>query len=167
VRKRGPPVRRAPLTRGAPDVRASPFRRHGIVLWGQFVSCLVRAELEQAGVHADEISQLGEARSDASRKCIGSRFKATICYYLGKFIDARTHMENTLSLWQPAFRVAAVTAEDTYLAALSHLSGALLCLGYVDQAQRRRDEALTEARQLTAYNRAFGLFLAWHRYWAI
>jgi predicted ATPase len=76
-------------------------------------------------------------------------------------------MENTLSLWQPAFRVAAVTAEDTYLAALSHLSGALLCLGYVDQAQRRRDEALTEARQLTAYNRAFGLFLAWHRYWAI
>jgi predicted ATPase len=44
---------------------------------------------------------------------------------------------------------------------LIHLSKALLILGHVDQARLRRDEALTEARRVFAYNLAYTLACAW------
>jgi predicted ATPase len=42
----------------------------------------------------------------------------------------------------------------------------LLCLGYVDQARLRRDEALAEAQRLSPYNLAFALCHAWYGDWA-
>ena len=54
------------------------------------------------------------------------------------------------------------------MASLIYLSRTLLCLGYVDQARLRRDEALAEARRLSPYNRGFRVdAYAWDGDWAI
>jgi tetratricopeptide (TPR) repeat protein len=111
---------------------------------------------------------LGEARVDVMWKCFGSRLSGTVCCYLGKFIDARASNENALSLWDPKYRAFTPSPEDGYVAGLMHLSRTLLYLGHVDQARLRRDEALAEARQLSPYNLAFALFVAWFGVdWAI
>ena len=47
------------------------------------------------------------------------------------------------------------------------LSRTLLCLGYVDQARLRRDEALAEARRISPYNRIYALCDAWPGDWAL
>jgi predicted ATPase len=46
------------------------------------------------------------------------------------------------------------------------LSRTLLCVGYLDQARLRRDEALAEARRLSPYNLVFALCQAWYGDWA-
>jgi hypothetical protein len=119
----------------------------------------------QAEHHAEEIRQLGEARNDVMWKFFGSYFSGTACSFLGKFIDARTHFENAHSLWDPMYRALVVTPEDPYVAQLIHLSWTLLCLGYVDQARLRREEALAGARRLSPYSQAYVLCFAWVDDW--
>jgi hypothetical protein len=101
--------------------------------------------------------QLGEARNDAMWKCFGLNRSGTTCVFLGKFIDARAYFEKYLSLWDPMYRALWPAPEDLYVASLGDLSRALLCLGYVDQARLRRNEALVEARRLLPYALAHGL----------
>jgi predicted ATPase len=139
----------------------------GEVLVGQFVFRLIRGELDQAEHHAEVMRQLGEARNDAMWKCIGSNRSGTACVWLGKFIDARTYFEKYLSFWDPMYRALWPAPEDLYVAGLGDLSRTLLCLGYVDQARLRRNEALVEARRLLPYTLAFGLCHAFPANWAI
>jgi class 3 adenylate cyclase/tetratricopeptide (TPR) repeat protein len=133
----------------------------GPVLAGQFAFRLVRGELEQAGHHAEEIRQLGEARNDVMWKCFSSIPSGVTAFFLGKFIDARAYYENGLSLWDPMYRLFAPMPEDLYVQILSFLSRTLLCLGYVDQARVRRDEALAEARRCSPYTLVCALCYAW------
>jgi class 3 adenylate cyclase/tetratricopeptide (TPR) repeat protein len=133
----------------------------GSVLRGEFVFRLVRGELAQAEHHADEIRQLGETRNDVMWKCFGSMFSGNICCWLGKFGDARAHYEKALSLWNPAYAAYAATPEDPYIGSLCHISRALLCLGYVDQARSRTNEALAKGRQISPYNLVFTQIHSW------
>jgi hypothetical protein len=98
-------------------------------------------------------------------KFFGSYFSGTACSFLGKFINARTYFENAHSLWDPMYRALVVTPEDPYVAQLIHLSWTLLCLGYVDQAGLRREEALAGARRLSPYSQAYVLCFAWVDDW--
>jgi len=123
--------------------------------------------LEQAQPHADEMVHLGEARNDVMWKFYGSERSGHTFFYLGKFMDARAYFENALSLWDPMFRVFAPSPEDGYVVSVIHYSRTLLCLGYVEQARLRRDEALAEARRLSPYNLAFALCHAWYGDWAL
>ena len=139
----------------------------GQVLVGQFVFRLVRGELDKAEHHAEEIRRLGEARNDVMWKCFGSERSGTACVWLGKFIDARAYFENYLSLWDPMYRAFWASPEDLYVASLLDFSRTLLCLGYLDQARLRRDEALTEARRHSPFTLAFALGHAWWGNWAL
>ena len=139
----------------------------GEVLAGQFDFRLIRGELDQAEHHAEEMRHLGEARNDAMWKCFGLNRSGTACVWLGKFIDARAYFEKYLSLWDPTYRGLWPAPEDLYLASLTDFSRTLLCLGYVDQARLRRNEALVEARRLLPYTLAFELCHAWPGDWAI
>jgi len=139
----------------------------GPILYGQFVFRLVRGELQQAEHHATEMFRLGEVRNDVMWKCLGSRVSGVICCVLGKFIDARMHSENALSLWDSTYRSAAAAPADPHVSALVYLSRTLLCLGYIDQACLQRDEALAEARRLSPFTLAYGLYVAWASHWAI
>ena len=133
----------------------------GSVLRGQFVYHLVRGDLQQAQHLADELRDLGEANNDVMWKCFGSMYQGNVACWVGKFAEARAHYENALSLWDPKYSAFAATPENAYVASLCHLSRALLCLGYVDQARLRRDEALAQARALPVYNLVFVLVQAW------
>ena len=133
----------------------------GRVLVGQLDFHLTRGELDQAQRHAEEICRLGESRNDAMWKCRGSSVSGLICFHRGKFIDARANYENSLSLWNPTFRAVTLAPHDPYVTSVMHLSRTLLCLGYIDQARLRRDEALTEAGRLSLYTRAWALSVSW------
>ena len=92
---------------------------------------------------------------------------ATSASTLAEFSNARTYHETALSLWDPTHRGFAPTAEDPYVGAMFHLYRTLLCLGHLDQARSRRDEALAEAQRLSPFMRAFALRQAWYGDWAI
>ena len=49
----------------------------GQVLWGQWVFCHVRAELEQAEDYSEEMRHLGDAQNDVMWKCFGSAYSGT------------------------------------------------------------------------------------------
>jgi predicted ATPase len=133
----------------------------GPILRGQFLFRFVRGDLHQAEHHAEEMRHLGETHNDVRWKHAGSVVSGVVCTVLGKFVDARGHAENALSLWDPTFRAFAASPEDPYVMTRLYLFRMLLCLGYVDQARLRRDEVLAEARRLSPYNLAYALSLAW------
>jgi len=87
----------------------------------------------------------------------GLMISGSVCCYLGKFTEARAYHENALSKLDASYRTLWPTPEDPYVVVLSHLSRTLLYLGYIDQSLLRRNEALAEARQLSAYNLAFNV----------
>jgi predicted ATPase len=136
------------------------------ILVGQWLYRMVRGEAEQGEGHAQEVRHLGEARSDVTWKCFGSFVSGNTCFWLGKFIDGRVHLENGLSHWDPTFRASWALPDDAYAVAVLHLSKTLLYLGYVDQARLRRDEALAEARRISPYNMVWTLCHAWYGDWA-
>ena len=133
----------------------------GSVLRGQFVYYLVRGELEQAQNLADELRHLGETKNEVMWKCFGLMYQGNVSCWLGKFSEGRAYYENALSLWDPKYSAFAATPENPYVASLCHLSRALLCLGHVDQARSRRDEAFAQARHLPLYNLVFVRVQAW------
>ena len=65
------------------------------------------------------------------------------------------------------YRPSVASPDDPTWASLIILSRTLLCLGYVDQARLRRDEALAEARRISPYNRIYALCDAWSGDWAL
>jgi predicted ATPase/class 3 adenylate cyclase len=141
----------------------------GSVLYGQWVYCQTRGELDQARYHAEEVRRLGDARNDKTWKFFGSSFLGQTCYYLGEFTDARASFEDALALWEPTFGAfeAANDLQLAHLADLVHLSRTLHSLGYVDQARRRRDEALAEAQATSPYNFVYALCITWWVDWTI
>lgn len=139
----------------------------GLVLYGQYLFRIVRGELEQAEHHAGELRHLREAGDDAMWRCFGSQIGGNICFYLGKFSDVRVYHESAFSLWDSTYRAFAPTAEDPYVGAMIHFFRTLLCLGHLDLARSRRDEALTESQRLSPFMRTFALRQAWYGDWAL
>ena len=135
------------------------------VLTGQFVFRLGRGELQEAEHHAKSICR--EARNDPRWNAAGLASTAFISFLRGRFTEARAYYEDTIGLWDPLYRPSVVSPDDPHVASLIILSRTLLCLGYVDQARLRRDEALAEARRISPYNRIYALCDAWPGDWAI
>ena len=138
----------------------------GQVLWGHWVFCHVRAELEQAEDYSEAMRHLGDAQTDPMWKCFASAYSADTCSYLGKFTEARAYSEKALSLWNASYRAFVPIAGDPYVVSLISLSQALLWLGHVEQARLRRNEVLSEARRLSPYTVAFATTVTWVVDWA-
>ena len=139
----------------------------GSVICGQWVFRSVRAELTQAERHTEEVRHFAESRNDAAWKCFGLIVSGDVSLWLGKFVDARAFLEGALSFWDPSHRALGPLPEDPYVHILKFLYRTLLCIGHVDQAQVRRDEALAEARRLSPYSLASMLRHVWYGDWAI
>jgi class 3 adenylate cyclase/tetratricopeptide (TPR) repeat protein len=137
------------------------------ILKGQFVFHIARGELEEAEHQADVVLRLSETFDDGSWKAAGLATSAFVFFLRGKFAQARAYYESALSLWEPVYSPAVASPDDPHVASLIVLSRALLCLGYVDQARLRRDEALAESRRISPYNRIYALCDAWAGDWAI
>src|SRR5262249_10014364 len=141
----------------------SPSPQLGRVLYGQWLCRVTRGDLDQAEQHAERLRQLGEAQNYVMWKCLGSRVSGVTCFHLGRFIEGRAYLQNALSL--QTNRTFTLTSEDPDAMIASFLSLTLLCLGHVDQAQLRQDEALAEARRVSPHILANTLYLAWLGAW--
>jgi predicted ATPase len=137
------------------------------VTFGQWVFHSVRGELIQAEQHTEEVRYFAEGRNDAAWKCFGLIASGDVSFWLGKFIEARAYLESALSSWDPAHRAVAPLPEDPYVHILKFLYRTLVCIGHLDQARLRRDEALVEARHISPYNLASMMRHVWYGDWAI
>jgi predicted ATPase len=164
---------------GAPELGEALARAHRLceqfnrteqlapLIYGQWVFHSVRAELIQAQHHADELRDFVEMRKDAAWTCFGQIISGDVSFWLGKFIDARSHLERALTLWSPAHSVVAPSPEDPRVHILKMIYRALVCLGDIDQARLCRDEALAEARRISPYTLSSMLRHVWYGDWAI
>jgi class 3 adenylate cyclase/predicted ATPase len=140
------------------------------VLWGQFVQHLIRGELATARQKAEQMRRLGEAKDDRSTLLMGCRSCGVSRYHLGEFAAAASDLEQGISLFEPAKRpfYAAAQLYDTHVALLVYSSRNWVCLGFLDQARRRAEQALQEARQLShAYTLAYTLANSWVGQWDV
>jgi predicted ATPase/class 3 adenylate cyclase len=129
----------------------------GSVLWGQWIFCQVRGELQQAEYHSEEMRRFGHARNDLMWQCFGAAYSGHTASYLGKFAEARAYAETALSLWDSSYADLAPAPGNPHMVTLLYLSRTLLCLGYIEQARFQRDEALAVASRLSHYSVAFAL----------
>jgi class 3 adenylate cyclase/predicted ATPase len=137
------------------------------VLIGQFEFHIGRGELQQAERHAEAMYCVGEAHNDLRWKAAGLACRGFISFLRGRFTDARANYEDAIGLWDPMYRPSVASPDDPHVGCLIILSRTLLCLGYVDQARLRRDEALAEARRISPYNWTYALCDAWPGDWAL
>jgi tetratricopeptide (TPR) repeat protein len=115
---------------------------------GQWAVYLFRAQHRRALELAEQLEQIGAARHDATTQLLARHMRGTISYHLGEFVTARDLLEQCMGLANPAHRTGAGASIDPYVAMLTFLALTLACLGYLDQARSRMDEAFSEARRL-------------------
>ena len=63
---------------------------------------------EAGGTPCRGDASAGEVRKTRFGNVSGSQPSGNICFFLGKFIDARAYCENALALWDPNIRASAV-----------------------------------------------------------
>ena len=121
------------------------------VLYGQWVFHRVRGEHRLALALAEQMEKIGEARNDVAAQLVGCRVSGTTRLFLGDFVAARELLERCHGLADPAHRggwVPSADHYDHYAMMLAYLAWTLALLGYIDQAQSRLNEALSEAHRL-------------------
>jgi tetratricopeptide (TPR) repeat protein len=134
-----------------------------------YVQCgyrILRGELLLACQDAKEHLELGEARNDPVVKSTAWAYSAGAWFLRGEFATARAYAEQVFELYDAhlSSHYAMISPQDPQLGALIRLSYTLSCLGYLDEARVRRDEALKRARQRThAHTLALVLAVAWER----
>ena len=119
------------------------------LIYGQWAVHYVRSEHRLALALGRQLEKHGEERNDAVSQLLGRRAHGITCFFLGEFVAARALLERCVALADdPAHRTIAGLSLDPYSATLPYCAMTLACLGYVDQARLRIDEALSEARRL-------------------
>jgi len=113
----------------------------------QWTLYFMRAELRLALALGQQLEQIGEARNDAEVHLMGRFAHGMIRFWLGEFVAARAVLERSMGYADSARRSPRGSV-DPYSATLANLATTLACLGYIDQARSRIDEALSEARRL-------------------
>jgi class 3 adenylate cyclase/tetratricopeptide (TPR) repeat protein len=119
--------------------------RLALVLTGQFVYRLNRAELPLAHELSKEILDLGRDEDNTAIKFAGHACSAQSRFLLGDFSGSRADAEEALRLYDPAH--PPFWTIDAQSIALIFYFHSLTYLGYLDEARSRRDEALALGRQ--------------------
>jgi class 3 adenylate cyclase/tetratricopeptide (TPR) repeat protein len=141
-----------------------PAAQFAPVLWGQWAQHLNRGEMAPSHHIAEQVLRQGEADGDPGLLAVGHGLRGVTRYHLGEFTESGADLEQAFALFDPAQRAfyAAVLPVDGHVAVQVYSSRNLVCLGYLDQAERRIAQALQEARQLShAYTLAWALNLGW------
>ncbi len=115
---------------------------------GQWAFHCVRAEHRLALPLVASLEHGGCEQNDTTTQLLGRLMQGATRFYLGDFMAARTLLEQSLDLADPAHRPIGALAFDPYAVMLSYLAVTLAYLGFPDQARSRMDEALSEARRL-------------------
>jgi predicted ATPase/DNA-binding winged helix-turn-helix (wHTH) protein len=142
--------------------------QHFQVLQGLCWFHLNQAALPAAGALAQELTELAHRQHEAGRVLEGRAAMGTVALFRGDFVSARAHLEHYFSYRDgPQPSAPTFPAEDCYRRGshLAFLMQGLWALGYAEQAQQRRAEALALAQQCgdpasVAYTHLYGAVLA-------
>jgi tetratricopeptide (TPR) repeat protein len=118
------------------------------LLVGQWAFRSLRAEHRLSLAPGEALEKLGSVRNDAVAQSLGTLLQGTSNFFLGEFVAARAFLERSTGLADAALTTTVRLAIGPYPTMLTTLALVLACLGYIDQARSRMDEALSEARRL-------------------
>jgi predicted ATPase len=120
------------------------------VLFGQWAHYLIKGRLQLARSLAAEALRWGDAGTDAAATSNAHRLSGITRFHLGEFSAGRAHLEQALARFDPAQRPshAVIAVADFRVNVLTYLSHDLFCLGYLDRACVKNEEAIKEAREL-------------------
>ena len=130
------------------------------VLSGQWGYALISNKLQTASQLSAELLNLGLARGDRIWTFLGYRSSGVTDFGRGRFVEARTNLEQARRIYKPADQAAyaALGVQDARVVVTTYLSWILIYLGYFDQGRKMRDRAVDEARDLDqAYSMAHAL----------
>ena len=131
------------------------------LIYAQWAFHLIRSEHRLALSLAEQLEKIGEARNDVAAQLRGRSAHGWTRCHLGEFVAARALLEDCHGLSDPAHRsVGGGLSYDPYAVMLADLAVTLAYLGYIDQAQSRLNEALSEAHRLR-HAHTLALVLLW------
>ncbi len=128
-------------------------------LWGHH---WMRAQHDRATELAKDLINKAEQRDDAAGRIIGHRCLGSTLFTLGDFVQAREHLEKTISLAQQGgIDMGSTTyAVDPMVAAQLMLAWDLWVLGYPAQALENARDALKQAtEEAIPYGMAFAQYV--------
>jgi class 3 adenylate cyclase/predicted ATPase len=121
------------------------------VLWGSYLAHAILGEHDAAREVARQFLALAAHHEHPAVSALANRFMGQTLYMLGRFADARLHLERTLALCAAnqetivAYRRFGI---DDQAGALAHISYPLAILGYPDQSAAAAEQAVSRARAL-------------------
>ncbi len=119
------------------------------VAYGQSMVHVYRGELDQARRVGEELLRLSGDRDDSAGRVLGHSACGQSLLLAGGFADSRPHLEQLLTIYDPAIHGALVHQAGSHpLMTQAFLGLALFCLGYPDQALARSAAAIADARRL-------------------
>lgn len=130
-----------------------------LALWGgEIRGALYRDAL----VTAEQCAALANSSPSSGDRALGQWMLGHSMHHLGRFEEARGRLQRYLSLETETARLASMkqTGNDRWVNAQGVLSSVLWILGYPDQARRRGEQAVADAR-LTDFAIALGLGMTW------
>ena len=130
------------------------------VLFGLWQCYLVRGEVHSARELGAQCLGLAQHQHDSAALLVAHWVLGVTLFYLGEFALARAHAEHgiALSTAQQPYTHVFLYGQAPRIGCLGHTAQALWMLGYPDQAQQRRYEALALARELShPYDVVFAL----------
>jgi DNA-binding SARP family transcriptional activator/predicted ATPase len=110
----------------------------------------VRAEYQKAREFAQQSLDLAQQTRDPLLVMLGHWHLGFICFGLGHYLAARTHLEQVISLYQPREHhqpLVLLRGSDAGMSALAYDACCLWCLGYPEQALRQSQAALALAHE--------------------
>jgi predicted ATPase len=110
----------------------------------------VQAKYKEARDLGEQLLSLAQRTHDPTRLLGAHQMLGNTLFHIGEFIPAREHLEQGIALYDlqrnrlHAFR----SGQDVGVAGLGYAAWSVWCLGYPNQARKRRHEALTLAQEL-------------------
>jgi class 3 adenylate cyclase/tetratricopeptide (TPR) repeat protein len=118
------------------------------VLWGQSVMVLVRSDLGKVDEIAERFIRLADQASLKNGACLGHRVIGYASLIRGDILRAREYFDFAINEFDPFESRFDLWPVDLRSASMSQDVLVLQQQGYLDQAVRRAEEALTEARSV-------------------
>jgi DNA-binding SARP family transcriptional activator/predicted ATPase len=121
------------------------------VLGEMLIYCYVRAEYQKALELGQEALSLAEEAGDPLLLALGHWQLGFVLFGFGEFTQAHHHLTQVISFYKPKVHhhsFVFLRGADPGVGAFAYDACCLWCLGYLDQANQRSQQALEMAREL-------------------
>jgi predicted ATPase/class 3 adenylate cyclase len=124
------------------------------VLYGVWVTHLIRAECSQANTISFQILELADAQDGSTPRVVANRMAGTTQALLGNFDEARRKLEIGEQAYDPSQRISLAShfGQDPGTALFCYMAWVFWLQGYPDQAKVYANRALTAARDSAHIN---------------